>query len=93
VSPTRPHKPDISQTFYEKDHAFRDASSFSRLKGYVVDEDEDVIQLVRPIRVLILDDTRSARLLIRTLLGRTTRVEVAGEANDRCEARDLIKQI
>jgi PleD family two-component response regulator len=93
VSPTRPHKPDISQTFYEKDHAFRDASSFSRLKGYVVDEDEDVIQLVRPIRVLILDDTRSARLLIRTLLVRTTRVEVAGEANDRREARDLIKQI
>ncbi len=93
MSPTRPHKPDISQTFYEKDHAFRDASSFSRLKGYVVDEDEDVIQLVRPIRVLILDDTRSARLLIRTLLVRTTRVEVAGEANDRREARDLIKQI
>jgi PleD family two-component response regulator len=95
VSPTRPHKPNISQTFYEKDHAFRDAWSFSRLKGYVVDEDEDedVIQLVRPIRVLILDDTRSARLLIRTLLVRTTRVEVAGEANDRREARDLIKQI
>ncbi|WP_299753991.1 hypothetical protein [uncultured Boseongicola sp.] len=91
MSPTRPHKPNISQTFYEKDHAFRDARSFSTLKGYAVDE--DVIQLVRPIRVLILDDTRSACLLIRTLLVRTTGVEVAGEANDRCEARDLIKQI
>ena len=35
-----------------------------------MDEDEDVTQLVRLIGVLILDDTRSARLLIRTLLVR-----------------------
>ena len=70
MSPTRPHNPNISQTFYEKDHAFQDAWSFSRLKGYVMDEDEDVTQLVRLIGVLILDDTRSARLLIRTLLVR-----------------------
>ena len=73
MSPTQPHKLNISQTFYEKDHAFQDAWSFSRLKGYVVDEDEDVTQLVRLVGVLILDDTRSARLLTRMMLVRTTR--------------------
>ena len=58
-----------------------------------MNEAEDVTQLVRPVGVLILDDTRTIRLLIRTLLVRTTRVEVVGEATDPYEARDLIKQL
>lgn len=45
----------------------------------------------RPIRVLIVDDTRTIRNLIRALLARDPRVEVVGEAGDPYEARELIK--
>jgi len=53
----------------------------------------DAIQLARPVRVLIVDDTRTIRLLIRALLQRDPRVDVVGEAGDPYEARDLIKQL
>ena len=53
----------------------------------------DVTQPVRPIRVLIVDDTRTIRMLIRSLLERDNRVEVVGEASDPYEARDLIKSL
>lgn len=45
----------------------------------------------RPIRVLIVDDTRTIRSLIRALLARDPRVVVVGEAGDPYEARELIK--
>ena len=53
----------------------------------------DVTRPVRPIRVLICDDTRTIRMLIRTLLTRDPRIEVVGEATDPFEARDLIKSL
>ena len=53
----------------------------------------DVTGAVRPVRVLIVDDTRTIRMLIRTLLARDPRVEVVGEAGDPYEARALIKEL
>ncbi|MBT8413245.1 MAG: response regulator, partial [Boseongicola sp.] len=48
---------------------------------------------MRPVRVLIVDDTRTIRMLIRTLLARDPRVEVVGEAGDPYEARTMIKDL
>ncbi len=50
-------------------------------------------KLARPIRVLIVDDSRTIRSLIRLGLERDTRVEVIGEASDAYEARELIKTL
>ena len=46
-----------------------------------------------PIRVLIVDDSRTIRALLRNLLSRDPRIEVAGEAADPFEARDAIKRL
>ncbi len=47
----------------------------------------------RAIRVLIVDDTRTIRMWIRSLLARDPRIVVVGEASDPYEARDLIKAL
>ena len=44
-------------------------------------------------RVLIVDDTRTIRAMIRVLLHDDDRIEVVGEAADPYEARDLIKAL
>lgn len=46
-----------------------------------------------PVRVLIVDDTRTIRAMIRSVLDRDARFEVVGEAQDPYEARDLIKAL
>ena len=47
----------------------------------------------RKVRVLIVDDTRTIRSLIRAHVARDKRIEVVGEASDPYEARDLIKSL
>ena len=47
----------------------------------------------RPVRVLIVDDTRTIRAMIRAMLSRSPLVEVVGEAGDPYEARELIRQL
>ncbi|NNE81715.1 MAG: chemotaxis-specific protein-glutamate methyltransferase CheB [Silicimonas sp.] len=47
----------------------------------------------RPVRVLIVDDTRTIRSMIRALLGKSNRIEVVGEAADPYEARELIREL
>lgn len=44
-------------------------------------------------RVLVVDDTRTIRAMIRTLLMNDPRVHVVGEAGDPYEARDLMKSL
>lgn len=44
-------------------------------------------------RVLIVDDTRTIRAMIRSLLAGDPRIEVVGEAGDPYEARELIKAL
>ncbi len=44
-------------------------------------------------RVLIVDDTRTIRALIRAMLSVDPRIDVVGEASDPYEARDLIKSL
>ena len=53
----------------------------------------DVISTRPPIRVLIVDDTRTIRMLIRALLSKDPRISVVGEAGDPYEARDMIKAL
>ncbi|WP_026607225.1 protein-glutamate methylesterase/protein-glutamine glutaminase [Methylocapsa acidiphila] len=48
---------------------------------------------MKPVRVLVVDDSRTVRSLIRTLLGRDGGVEVIGEAADPHEARAAIKAL
>ena len=48
---------------------------------------------VRPVKVVIVDDTRSIRMMIRALLSRSPRIKVVGEAGDPYEARDLIRKV
>ncbi len=48
---------------------------------------------MRPIRVLIVDDSASMRALIRTTLSADKRISVCGEAADPLEAREAIKQL
>lgn len=47
----------------------------------------------RPVRVLIVDDTRAIRALIRAMVSRDPRIEVVGEAGDPYEARELIRAL
>ncbi len=47
----------------------------------------------RKVRVVIVDDTRSIRAMIRALLIRSPRIEVVGEAGDPYEARELIREL
>lgn len=53
----------------------------------------DLTSTVRPVRVLIVDDTRTIRMLIRALLSQDPRIVVVGEAGDPYEARDMIKSL
>lgn len=46
-----------------------------------------------PIRVLVIDDTRTIRAMIRSVLDSDPRFEVVGEAGDPYAARDLIKTL
>lgn len=48
---------------------------------------------MKPVRVLIVDDSITVRSLIRALLGRDPKVEVVGEAADPHEARAAIKAL
>lgn len=50
-------------------------------------------QADRTIRVLIVDDTRSIRAMIRAMISRDPRIEVVGEAGDPFEARELIRAL
>lgn len=45
----------------------------------------------RPIRVLIVDDSRTIRAMIRSVLSDDARFDVVGEAEDPYVARDMIK--
>ena len=47
----------------------------------------------RPVRVVIVDDTRSIRSMIRALLSRSPEIEVVGEAADPFEAREVIRAL
>ena len=47
----------------------------------------------RPIRVIIVDDVRSIRAFIKSILLRSSSIEVVGEANDPYEARELIREL
>lgn len=50
-------------------------------------------QISCAVRVLIVDDTRSIRLMLRSLLSRSPLIEVVGEAGDPYEARELIREL
>ena len=54
---------------------------------------EDSALLVRPVKVVIVDDTRSIRTLLRSLLTRSPCIEVVGEPADPFEARELIRAV
>lgn len=45
------------------------------------------------IKVLIVDDTRTVRALLRAILSRHPRIEIVGEAGDPYEARGLIRAL
>ncbi|MEO0918543.1 MAG: chemotaxis-specific protein-glutamate methyltransferase CheB [Pseudomonadota bacterium] len=45
------------------------------------------------VRVIIVDDTRSIRLMIRAMLQTDPRIEVVGEACDPYEAREMIRAL
>ena len=47
----------------------------------------------RPVRVIIVDDTRTIRAMIRTLLSRSPAIQVVGEAGDPYEAREMIRAL
>ena len=47
----------------------------------------------RPVRVVIVDDTRTIRGMIRLHLLRSPMIEVVGEAGDPYEARELIRNL
>ncbi len=47
----------------------------------------------RPVKVLIVDDTRTIRAMIRSVLEADPRFDVVGEAEDPYVARDLIKSL
>lgn len=50
-------------------------------------------QIMRPVRAVIVDDTRTIRAMIRTMLSADPRIEVVGEASDPYEARELIREL
>jgi two-component system chemotaxis response regulator CheB len=47
----------------------------------------------KKVRVVIVDDTRTIRSMIRVLLARSPDIEVVGEAGDPYEARQLIRSL
>ncbi|MCV6592717.1 MAG: chemotaxis-specific protein-glutamate methyltransferase CheB [Silicimonas sp.] len=47
----------------------------------------------RPVRVVIVDDTKTIRAMIRALLARSPGIEVVGEAGDPYEAREMIRAL
>ncbi|MEM6386755.1 MAG: chemotaxis-specific protein-glutamate methyltransferase CheB [Pseudomonadota bacterium] len=47
----------------------------------------------RPVRVVIVDDVQSIRMMIRVMLQTDPRIEVVGEAGDPYEAREMIKAL
>lgn len=47
----------------------------------------------KKVRVIIVDDTRSIRAMIRALLVRSRDIDVVGEAGDPYEARELIRTL
>ena len=48
---------------------------------------------MKPVRVLVVDDSATMRALIRATLGADKRIEVVGEAADPLEAREAIKAL
>ncbi len=46
-----------------------------------------------PVRVVIVDDTRTIRAMIRAMLEASAQIEVVGEAGDPYEARELIREL
>ena len=48
---------------------------------------------MRPVRVLIVDDSATMRALISTRLRRDPEIEVVGGAGDPIQAREMIKQL
>ena len=48
---------------------------------------------MKPVRVLIVDDSRTMRMLIASVLQRDPDIEVVGEASDPLEARQAIKAL
>lgn len=53
----------------------------------------DTFSTARPVRVVIVDDTRSIRAMIRAMLARSPLIEVVGEAGDPYEAREMIRAV
>jgi two-component system chemotaxis response regulator CheB len=53
----------------------------------------ELLTAARPVRVVIVDDTRSIRAMIRAMLARSPRIEVVGEAGDPYEAREMIRAL
>ena len=53
----------------------------------------DIPVPARPVRVVIVDDTRTIRGMIRVHLSRSPMIEVVGEAGDPYEARELIRSL
>lgn len=47
----------------------------------------------KKVRVVIVDDTRSVRAMIRMMLAHADRIEVVGEAGDPYEAREMIRAL
>ncbi len=47
----------------------------------------------RPVRVVIVDDVQSIRMMIRVMLQSDPAIEVVGEAGDPFEARELIRDL
>lgn len=45
----------------------------------------------KKVRVVVVDDTRSIRAMIRAMLSRSDQIEVVGEAGDPYEAREIIR--
>lgn len=50
-------------------------------------------KITKPVRVIIVDDTRSIRAMIRAMLTRSPNIEVVAEAGDPYEARELIREL
>ena len=46
-----------------------------------------------PVRVVIVDDTRTIRAMIRNMLEASPMIEVVGEAGDPYEAREVIRAL
>ncbi|MDJ0639655.1 MAG: chemotaxis-specific protein-glutamate methyltransferase CheB [Paracoccaceae bacterium] len=54
---------------------------------------DDAAVCLRPVRVVIVDDTRTVRAMIRSLLSASNQIDVVGEAGDPYEARELIREL